>query len=268
MRRRLFALGPALALALPLLAASCAWAPAQEAAPAEVRHSLAPTGALRVGVYAGSPTSLVRTRSGEAAGLSHDLGHLLGRELGVPVRMVEFSRVAQVIDALQAGELDFTFTNASEARARVVDFTPPLVRLELGYLARPGSAIGRIEQVDQAGVSVGVSQGSSSQSSLPRVLRQASVVALPSLSEAARELQAGRLELFATNKGILFELADQVAGAQVLPGRWGLEHLAIAVPKGRDTAMPWLRAFAQRSQASGQVAAMASRAGLRGLATD
>jgi len=221
-----------------------------------------------VGVYAGSPTSLVKTRSGEVAGISHDLGSLLAQQLGVPVRIVELSRVAQVVEGVQAGELDFTFTNATEARERLVDFTPPLVRLELGYLARPGSAITRIEQVDQAGVRIGVSQGSSSQTALPRVLRQANLVPLPSLAEAARELQAGRIELFATNKGILFELADQVPGAQVLSGRWGLEQLAVAIPKGRPSAMPWLREFAQRARESGQVGAMASRAGLRGLATD
>ncbi|MEI7783545.1 MAG: transporter substrate-binding domain-containing protein [Betaproteobacteria bacterium] len=262
MRRRL------LALALPLLALGCAWTPAQQAsAPAEVRSALAPTGVLRVGVYAGSPTSLVSTRSGQAAGISHDLGTLMARELGVPVRMVEFSRVAQVLEAIKVGQVDVTFTNATEARAREVDFTPALVRLELGYLAPAGSAIRSLAQVDQPGVRVGVSQGSSSQAVLPGLLKQARLVPLGSLAEAARELQSGRIDLFATNKGILFELADQT-GAQVLPGRWGLEHLALAVPQGRASAMPWLRDFAQRAQASGQIDAMAQRAGLRGLATD
>jgi tripartite-type tricarboxylate transporter receptor subunit TctC len=46
-------------------------------------------------------------------------------------------------------------------------------------------------------------------------------------------LQQGRIEVFATNKGILFEMADELPGAQVLPGRWGFENLTIAIPKGR-----------------------------------
>lgn len=262
----------ALALVLPLLGAGCAStapsAPALPSAPVEVRAALAPTGVLRVGVYPGSPTSLVKTRQGEPAGVSHDLGALLAQRLGVPVRMVEYSRVAQVIEGLKAGEVDFTFTNATEARAREVDFTPPLVRLELGYLVPAGSRISAFEQVDRPGVRVGVSQGSSSQTALPRVLTQAQVLPVPSLAEAATQLQAGGLDLFATNKGILFELADRVPGARVLEGRWGLEQLAIAVPKGRAQALPWLRDFASQAQASGQLAAMVQRAGLRGLAVD
>jgi len=76
---------------------------------------------------------------------------------------------------------------------------------------------------------------------------------------AARELDA-----FATNKGILFELADTLPGARVLPGRWGLEHLAIGIPKGRDAGAPWLREFAEQAGASGAVRRAAERAGLRG----
>ena len=55
MHRRLFA---SLALAAPLLLAACA-APAPAVDPA-ARAALAPTGMLRVGVYQGSPSSLVR----------------------------------------------------------------------------------------------------------------------------------------------------------------------------------------------------------------
>ena len=43
------------------------------------------------------------------------------------------------------------------------------------------------------------------------------------------------------------------------------ENLAIAIPKGRDVGMPYLQAFAQRAQKTGQVSQMAQRAGLRGL---
>ncbi|MFD0668411.1 transporter substrate-binding domain-containing protein [Ramlibacter sp. MAHUQ-53] len=272
---RLRARSLALALALPLALGGCAHLAAPAApqaaaapAPAEARAALAPTGVLRVGVYPGSPTSLVTTRSGERAGVSLELGTLMAQRLGVPVKVVEFSRVAQVVEAVQAGEVDFTFTNATEARAKLVDFTPPLVRLELGYLAPAGSPIAEVGQVDRAGVRVGVSQGSSSQGALPGLLKQARVVPVPSLAEAAAQLKAGGLDLFATNKGILFELGDSLPGARVLDGRWGFEQLAIAVPKGRPAGMPWLRDFAQQVRAQGQLQAMASRAGLRGLAAD
>ena len=248
-------------------AAGAAPAAPVDVAPLSVRQVLAPTGTLRVGVYRGSPTSLV-TQNGQPAGIAHDLGQVLARELGVPVQMVEHARIAQVIDALKAGHIDMTFTNATEARAREVDFTVPLVRLELGYLVQQGSRISRIDAIDQPGVRVGVSEGSSSQGVLGRQFRQATLVPAASLDAARRMLADGRIDAFATNKGILHELADGIGGATVLPGRWGLEHMAIAVPKGRDAGRPWLAAFATRVSADGRLGAIVQRSGLRGTAQD
>jgi polar amino acid transport system substrate-binding protein len=262
--RRLFACaGVAVAL---LLAGCAATKPAVDPA---VRAALAPTGTLRVGVYPGSPTSMVRNpKTGEQAGIARDLGLALGEHLGVPVQIVEFSRVAQVIDALKAGQVDFTFTNASEARSRIVDFTPPLVQLELGYLVPAGSPVKGIGDVDRPGMRIGVTQGSTSQGTLGRQFKHAAIVPAGSMAQAKDMLQRRAIDAFATNKGILFELSDEVPQSSVLDGRWGLEHLAIAVPKGRAVAMPFLRQFADDMRASGRLQSMIARAGLRGTAAD
>ena len=95
---------------------------ASEVARDQAARVLAPTGVLRVGVYAGSPTSLVRIE-GRPSGVAHDLGFALGQALGVPVLITEFPRVAEVVRALQAQQIDFTFTNASAERARWVDYS-------------------------------------------------------------------------------------------------------------------------------------------------
>ena len=101
----------------------------------QTKNTLAPTGVLRVGVYLGSPTSLVRASpSGESFGIALELGKTLGQQLGVPVQVVEFPRVAEVISAIKDEKVDMTFTNATAARAKEIDFTAPLVQLELGVL--------------------------------------------------------------------------------------------------------------------------------------
>jgi polar amino acid transport system substrate-binding protein len=257
----------ALGLALPLLFAGCA-ATHPSVDPA-ARAALAPTGTLRVGVYPGSPTSLVKdVRTGAPAGVAHDLGLALGGRLGVPVKIVEFARAAEVLDALKAGQVDFTFTNATEVRARDMDFTEPLVLLELGYLVPPGSAIKAIADVDRPGVRVGVAQGSSSQGTLGRQYRNAAIVSATSLSHAKEMFQSRSIDAFATNKGILFEMSDGLSQYRVLDGRWGEEHIAIAIPKGRQQGMPLLREFAQEMKSNGRLQAMVERAGLRGTARE
>lgn len=248
-----------------LLQAGCAAVvPSVDAA---VRQTLAPIGTLRVGVYPGSPTSMVRDPiTGEKAGVAWSLGLSLGQRLGVPVQVVEFDRVAQVVDAVKSGAVDFTFTNASEARSRDLDFTPPLLTLELGYLLPVNSPITDVYAMDRPGRRVGVSQGSSSQAALPRLYKNpVMVVPAGSLKQAQDLLRRGEVEAFATNKAILFQLQDELPGFKVLPGHWGLEHLAIAIPKGREAAMPFLRQFAQDVQSSGLLASFVAQAGLRGI---
>lgn len=233
----------------------------------EVQQALAPNGVLRVGVYLGSPTSWVRdAKTGQSHGVALELGYALGQQLGVPVQVVEYPRVAEVIAGLKQSAVDMTFTNATAARAKEVDFTPPLIQLELGVLVPANGRIQSFADVDRAGLRLGVSQGSSSQGVLGTRLKQATLVPVASLSEAQQMLQRGALDAFATNKGILFEMAEKVSGAQVLKDRWGLENLAIAIPKGREAGMPYLREFAEKLKRQGELQRMADRAGLRGLA--
>jgi polar amino acid transport system substrate-binding protein len=218
-----------------------------------------------VGVYAGSPSSLVRdAKTGKSAGVTHDLGTALAQEFGVPVRVVEFERLALVLDALKAGQVDMTFTNATETRARDVDFTPTLLQVDLGFLVPAGSRLTGMADVDQTGMQVGVSQGSSSQAALPQVLKAATLLPASSLLVAQQMLQGGQIQAFATNKGILFELSDALPGSRVLDGRWGVERMAIAIPKGRESALPYLRRFGQQLRDSGQLQAMVARSGMRG----
>ena len=258
--RRSFLSG--LILAASLLAGCGTIASAPDSA---VRSSLAPTGTLRVGVYMGSPTSLVvDPKTGLKTGIAHDLGQRLARDLDVPFELVEFRRVAEVIDALKVGRVDFTFTNATAARAKDVDFTPPLLSVELGYLVPAGSVISGVADVDRPGVHVGVSEGSSSQGTLSKLYKNATLVAAPSLRSASEMLVARQLDAFATNKAVLFELTDSVPGARVLEGRWGEEHMAIAIPKGRESGLAYLRKFAAEAKTSGLLKSLVTKSGLRG----
>lgn len=251
-------------LSVAALLVACSTAPKVES---QISQTLAPSGKLRVGVYLGSPTSMVVNSSNEKTGVSIELGRELARQLGVQFELVEFSRVAEVLDGMKSGKVDFTFTNASAERAKVVDFTDALVDLELGYLVSVNSAMRTMADADKPGMMIGVSQGSSSQGTLTRTYKNAKVMPVPSLKAGADLLRSGQLDAFATNKAVLFEMSDGLPGFKVLEGRWGVEHLAIAIPQGREAGIPFVKQFAENAKTSGLLQASLKKAGLRGTAS-
>ncbi len=227
--------------------------------------ALAPTGKLRVGLYPGTPTSIIgEPASGNAKGVGFDLGRALARWAGVPFEPVVFPRNADVLAAAKAGAVDMVFTNATPVRRNDLDFSPTILQVEQGYLVPAGSTIRAIGDIDRGGVRVGVSEGSTSEATLSRELRNATVVRTSSLKAAIDMLATGKLEAFATNKAALFEMAADLPGARVLDGRWGLESFAIGIPKGRDAALPLVTRFAGEAKSNGDVARAVERAGLRG----
>jgi polar amino acid transport system substrate-binding protein len=231
----------------------------------DVRQALAPSGKLRVGVYPGSPFSMIRDPvSGATKGVTVEVGRALAMRLGVPYEPVEYPRIAEVLDALKAGQVDLTLANATPARAKDFDWTPPLLLIELGYLVLPGSPVSTLADVDRPGIRVGVTQGGTSNSTLARELKNAKVVPAPTLKSAIEMLSQRRIDAYATNKANLFEMSDRLPGSRVLDGQWGLERLSIAIPKGRDQGMAYVRKFVEDIKSEGLVARAAERAGLRG----
>ena len=135
---------------------------------------------------------------------------------------------------MKAGDVDFTISNATPARAVDVAFSQTLISLELGYLVPAASPIASLSDVDKPGLRVGVTQGSTSQGTIPKLLPNATVVPAQNSAHAIEMFERRELDLFATNKPTLFEMSDQMPGARVLEGRWGVEHIAIAIPRGRE----------------------------------
>lgn len=225
---------------------------------------LAPSGTLRVGIYPGSPTSMVTDAAGKPHGLAYDLGGELAKRLGVGVDYVKFQRVADIVTAIHDGQVDFTVTNATPARANEVSFTKPVLAIELGYLVPANSPIREIEDIDKPGVKIGVTKGSTSERTLPAKFKNAVIVPAESVKIAIAMFGRGEIDLYATNKPTLFEISDQMPGAKILDGNWGAEHMAIAIPKGREDALPLLNRFVVEEQSSGALDTIQQQAGLRG----
>jgi len=265
MRRMMVKLVAALAIAGSLVVAGGG---AAGAADPDMQQVLAPTGKLRVGLYPGTPTSILPDpQSDGPRGVGYDLGKEFARRLGVPYEPVVFSKNAEVLEAVKTAQVDMAFTNASAERAKDMDFGPPYLEIELGYLVPQKSAISTPADIDKPGVRVGVTKGSSSDGVLSRDLKSAEVVRAVTVGAAADMMAAGQLDAFATNKATLYEMAEKLPGARVLDGHWGVERHAIAIPKGRDQGRPFVEKFTSDAKSEGLVKAAIARAGLRGAMT-
>lgn len=229
------------------------------------KELLAPTGHLRIGVYPGSPTSMViDPATQQTHGVAYDLGQELARRLEVPAEYIPFQRVADIVNAIKNGEVDFTVTNATAARANDVSFSPPVIAIELGYLVPANSPILHADEIDRLGVRIGVTKGSTSERTLPARFKNATIVPAESVKLAIGMLGRGEIGVYATNKPTLFEMSDAMPNARVLDGNWGLEHMAVAIPRGREQGLPFVAAFVQDVQSSGLLEQVEKEAGLRG----
>lgn len=245
---------------------SALFATALHAADSAPKDVLAPTGKLRVGLYPGTPTSILPDAPGGPRGVGYDLGKALADKLGVPYEPVVFAKNAEVLEAVKTGAVDAAFTNASASRAREMDFGPAYLESDLGYLVGGVSKVNAPDMVDTKGIHVGVTAHSSSDAFMSHELKQAEVVRLATINDAPKMLAAGSIDVFATNKATLFELAEKMPGGKVLDGRWGVERHAIAIPKGREAGMGFIRDFTEDMKAHGQVEAAITRSGLRAAA--
>lgn len=234
---------------------------------ADVAAILAPSGKLHAALYPGTPTSIVDPKEPEPRGVGYELGKALAQRLGVPYEPVVYNKNADVQEAVTTGKADVAFTNASPARQKVMDFGPPFLIIELGYLVPAGSPTTSSAGVDRKGVRVGVTAGSTSEQTLSRELKNAELVRATTNANGAEMLAAGAIDAFATNKATLFELAEKVPGSKVLPDRWGEERHAIAFPKGRSEGAPFVDAFTRDALAEGLVTRAMEHAGLKGAAT-
>ena len=161
-------------------------------------RELAPTGHLRVGVYAGSPTSQVTDpETKQNHGVTYDLGKDFAARLNVPVEYISFPRVADVIDAIKDGKVDFTVTNATPVRAKDVNFSRILLMVELGYLVPANSSISRPEQIDGPGIRIGVSKGGTSERVLAEKYKNAKIIATESVPDAINGLRDGAFDVYA-----------------------------------------------------------------------
>ncbi|MBP0625400.1 transporter substrate-binding domain-containing protein [Cupriavidus consociatus] len=220
---------------------------------AEARNQFAPTGTLRASINYGNPILAQRTPAGELTGVSVVLATELARRLEVPLELVPFDAAGKAFGALSAGKCDIGFLAIDPVRGTAIDYTASYVLIEGAFLVRNDSGFFDIVDIDVPGVRIAAGLNTAYDLYLRRELKHAQLVYAPLSSEAIELFLDGQADVAA---GILqpLEVASrQHDGLRLAGDRFMSIEQAMAMPKGRDLAMTYLRQFVEDAKVSGLV---------------
>jgi polar amino acid transport system substrate-binding protein len=226
---------------------------------------LTPTGKLRVGVNLGNFLLVQRNADGGIRGIVPDLAQELAKRLGVAAELRQYEKVGEVADGAKKGEWDVAFIGAEPQRAAEIDFSAPYVEIEATYLVPAGSPIKSIAEVDRKGVRIAVANRSAYHLWLERNIKHAELLTAAGIDGSFERFRKEKLEVLAGLKPRLLQDVEKLPGARLLEGRFTAVQQAIGTPKGRPEGAAYLRRFAEDIKASGLVAQLIERHGIRGL---
>ncbi|KKW68111.1 ABC transporter substrate-binding protein [Lampropedia cohaerens] len=226
-----------------------------------LKRTFAPTGTLRASINLGNAVLAGRDPiTGAAVGVSVDLANALAERLGLPLDLVTWETAAQSVEAVVAGQADFGFFAIDPKRGEQIAFTPPYVLIEGSYLVRENAPLHSNDEVDRAGITITVGQGSAYDLYLSRTLKQATIARAPS-SPAVVEyfLQHGHDAAAGVRPQIAAEAA-RLGGLRLLPGRFMVIRQAMGLRRDRGMeAAAFLSQFVEDMKACGMVDAALQR---------
>jgi polar amino acid transport system substrate-binding protein len=231
-----------------------------------VRGDLASTGTLRAAINYGNFILATKDRAtGESRGVAVDLTQELGRRLGVPVEIVAYDSVAVMGDAAPTGVWDIAFLGSDPKREALMSFTAAYLEIEATYLVADASPLRTAADVDREGVRVAAPARANYELFLSRSLKHARLVSTASADAAVELFASGQVEALAGLTQALLDRLPKLPGSRILPGRFMGVQQSIAVPKGRDAGLAYLRSVVEDAKASGLVARAIERTGARGV---
>jgi polar amino acid transport system substrate-binding protein len=232
----------------------------------DIVAQLAPTGTLRAGINL-SNFLLVSSRGpqGEPRGVAPDMARAVADRLGVRLRYVTYARPGELADAADSDAWDIGLIGAEPQRAAKIAFSPAYAEIEATYLVPPGSAIATHADVDRAGVRIAVAARAAYDLWLERNIRHATLVRAPSLDASFELLVGEKLDVLAGLRPKLLEDAGKLPGARVLDGRFMAVQQAIGTRRANEAGAAFLRDFVEAAKASGLVASLIAKHGVRGL---
>jgi len=220
------------------------------------KTELVPTGRLRVGVVAAPAVStffVALSADGQPQGVTVELGRQIGKALDMEAEFLVFSNSGLLTDAIEAGRVDVGLMPVDEERKGRIAFGASYFLIESTALAHGDSGFASVLDLDKSGVKVAGIENTTTIRSAQRVLRQATVIPVASVSEAIALLESRRVDALVLSRDVLETYNRQIAGSRVLADHLHATGIAIAVQKGRAAGLAWANRFLEEAKASGAI---------------
>jgi polar amino acid transport system substrate-binding protein len=228
--------------------------------------ALAAAGAIRLALflpqYAEDATGIRGIGTGFIA---IEIVGALATRLGIAARVIKYPSPNDAVAGLQDGECDVAFLGIEPSRVAIVDFSPALFQFDYSLLVPAGSAIGSLDDTDQAGRRIGLVDGHASALALRRIVKQAELIGVELPESAFGLLRDQKVDALAFPRDQLIAFAGRLPGARVLAKGYGVNRVGMAVAKGSAGLLSYLSDFAAEAKTTGLVQRAIERGRLDGF---
>lgn len=208
---------------------------------------------LVVGMELSYPPFETITPEGKPTGVSIDLAYALGEALGRPVR-IENLPFTGLVPSLKTGKIDCIISSMTDTpeRRESIAFSDPYLTTGLALLVAKDSPLNGVAELDQAGKTVAVRQGTTGEVWARANLNNAKILALEKESSAVQEVIQGNADAFLYDQMSVWQNArmhPSKTRALLAPVR--VESWAVGLRKGDETLREEINAFLKTFRADG-----------------
>lgn len=236
MRKFVKVLALALSLALSLLFADAALADSRVRTLQDIKDS----GTLVIGVFSDKKPFGYVDENGDYQGYDVYFARRLEQDLGVELKLVSMDAPNRV-EYLTSAKVDIILANftMTPARAEVVDFALPYMKVALGVVSPDSALITTPEQL--AGKTLIVSKGTTAETYFAENHPEVRLLKFDTYTEAFNALLDGRGDALSTDNTEVLAWALENPGFTVgIESLGSLDTIAPAVQKGNDTVRAYI----------------------------
>jgi polar amino acid transport system substrate-binding protein len=231
-------------------------------------NDLAPTGTLRATYIGTNPVqAFIDPATKQVVGPAAELTKALAQKLGVPFEVKGAQGVPGVLDSVKKKEADIGFVAYDPTRAAEIDFSQTYALAWNTYLVLDSSPLRSADEMDKAGLTLGVGERDAGDFYLTRNLKNAELKRVPpaNIDNAVALLRSGEFHAFAANRQRLTDVVKRIPGLRIVDGNfYGVEQ-AIGVFKGNTKLLEAVDEMLDDARSSGLIAGAIQRAGLSGV---